>query len=193
MARPEDDPGATAAFHLALPSPYGDLGLAWRTSGAEARVLRVYLPNQWAAQPDEVRAAAGSSSAAPAAIARFAADMQRFLDGAAVALGVELLALEQCGAFQRRVLLAEHAIPRGCVTSYGRLAAWVGAPGAARATGGALARNPFPIVVPCHRALAADGGLGGFQGGLAMKRALLEAEGVVVSTSGRVIAPRWHY
>jgi methylated-DNA-[protein]-cysteine S-methyltransferase len=193
MLRSEDDASATTVAYLALSSPYGDLGLAWQAAGAQPRVLRIYLPNQWAAQPDELRVGAGSPSAAPAAIARLATDMQRFLDGAAVALGIELLALEQCSAFQRCVLLAEHAIPRGYVTSYGRLAAWVGAPGAARAVGGALARNPFPIVVPCHRALATDGGLGGFQGGLAMKRALLEAEGVAVSTRGRVNTPRWHY
>jgi methylated-DNA-[protein]-cysteine S-methyltransferase len=56
-----------------------------------------------------------------------------------------------------------------------------------------LARNPFPIIIPCHRAIRSDGRLGGFQGGPAMKRALLELEGVEISAAGRVLAERFYY
>ncbi|MBN2566310.1 MAG: methylated-DNA--[protein]-cysteine S-methyltransferase [Candidatus Eisenbacteria bacterium] len=62
-----------------------------------------------------------------------------------------------------------------------------------RVVGRALATNPFPVVVPCHRAIRSDGGLGGYQGGVAMKRALLEFVGVAVSSAGRVVAPRQYY
>ena len=55
MLRSEDDASATTVAYLALSSPYGDLGLAWQAAGAQPRVLRIYLPNQWAAQPDELR------------------------------------------------------------------------------------------------------------------------------------------
>jgi methylated-DNA-[protein]-cysteine S-methyltransferase len=129
----------------------------------------------------------------PAPIRDLVEHMRRFLDGQDVELRVDLLALDTCTAFQRRVLLAEHGVPRGWVTTYGRLAVHVGVPGGARAAGGALAGNPFPIVIPCHRAIASDGGLGGYQGGLAMKRRLLEAEGVALSERGRVLAPRLFY
>jgi len=61
-------------------------------------------------------------------------------------------------------------------------------PAAARAVGNALAGNPFPIFVPCHRAIRSDRTLGGYQGGAAMKRALLEMEGLAVSNKGKVIS-----
>jgi methylated-DNA-[protein]-cysteine S-methyltransferase len=73
------------------------------------------------------------------------------------------------------------------VTTYGRLAARLGAPGAARAVGNALARNPFPLIIPCHRCVLEGGQLGGFRGGLEMKRALLEMEGVVFDDQERVL------
>jgi len=81
-------------------------------------------------------------------------------------------------AFTRRVLEACREIPFGETRSYGELASALGAPGAARAVGQALARNPAPVVIPCHRVLGAGGKLSGFIGGLAWKKALLAHEGV---------------
>ena len=89
------------------------------------------------------------------------------------------LDMDQVPAFHRRVYEAARAIPPGMTLSYGDIAARAGAPGAARAVGQALGRNPFPIVVPCHRVLAAGGKIGGFsaQGGIATKRRMLAIEG----------------
>lgn len=82
--------------------------------------------------------------------------------------------------FNRRVQQALHArVPYGAVASYQQLADWVGEPGAARAVGVAMASNPLPVVVPCHRVVESDGGLGGFGGGLETKRQLLALEGVL--------------
>jgi methylated-DNA-[protein]-cysteine S-methyltransferase len=78
--------------------------------------------------------------------------------------------------FQRAVWEATRRIPHGQTRSYGWVAQQLGKPGAARAVGQALGRNPFPIIVPCHRVLAGDGGLGGFSDGLEMKKLLLELE-----------------
>ena len=83
-------------------------------------------------------------------------------------------------AFQRAVWQALLKIPRGRTISYGELARRVGRPGAARAVGQAVGSNPVPILVPCHRVVASDGTLGGFGGGLPMKRTLLRQEGVAV-------------
>ena len=80
--------------------------------------------------------------------------------------------------FQRRVWEALTEIPPGETTSYGEIAIEVGKPGAARAVGGAVGRNPISIVVPCHRVIAGDGSLGGYGGGLDRKRWLLAHEGV---------------
>jgi len=87
--------------------------------------------------------------------------------------------MDQVPAFHRRVYEVARAIPPGMTLSYGEIAARAGAPGAARAVGQALGRNPFPIVVPCHRVLAAGGKIGGFsaQGGIATKRRMLAIEG----------------
>jgi methylated-DNA-[protein]-cysteine S-methyltransferase len=83
------------------------------------------------------------------------------------------------GDFGRRVLGRTAAIPFGEVSSYGEVARDIGSPGAARATGNALGANPMPIVVPCHRVLAAGGALGGYTGGTQRKEALLRIEGVL--------------
>jgi len=80
--------------------------------------------------------------------------------------------------FDRRVLMLARSIPPGATLTYGELAARLGSPGAARAVGRALGRNPFAIVVPCHRVLAAGGKPGGFSahGGTATKLRLLALE-----------------
>ena len=79
--------------------------------------------------------------------------------------------------FAQDVLRATAKVPFGQVTSYGRVAEAAGSARASRAAGNALGSNPIPIVVPCHRVLHADGGLGGYSGGLERKRYLLELEG----------------
>ncbi len=76
----------------------------------------------------------------------------------------------------RRVLLEVCRIPYGETRSYGEVAALAGKPGAARYVGGCMAGNPFPVFVPCHRVVRADGGLGGFGGGLELKRRMLAME-----------------
>lgn len=80
--------------------------------------------------------------------------------------------------FQRQVWRSLRDIPYGSVVSYAELAAMVGRPGAFRAVGQANGANPLPIVLPCHRVVASGGRIGGYGGGLAMKRRLLALEGV---------------
>jgi len=104
-----------------------------------------------------------------------------------------MVALEVCGEFQRRVLLAEYGIPRGWVSTYGRIAKHIGVAGGSRAVGRALAENPFPIIIPCHRAVRSDGEIGGYQGGSGMKRALLAMEGVEFTGSGMALMQRVYY
>ena len=127
------------------------------------------------------------------AIRLMAEGIQSFLKGEAVQFQLNLVDLGECSEFQTRVLLAEYGIPRGWVSTYGRIAMRLGSPGAARAVGTALSRNPFPIIIPCHRAIRSNGDLGGFRGGLNMKRALLELEGVELSQTGRVLTSRFYY
>jgi methylated-DNA-[protein]-cysteine S-methyltransferase len=91
------------------------------------------------------------------------------------------VALDERGVdeFRRAVYTAAREIVPGTTRSYGDIARAIGRPDAARDVGAALARNPFPIIVPCHRVVAANGALTGFSapGGLATKRRMLELEG----------------
>lgn len=86
--------------------------------------------------------------------------------------------LSSGSAFQRRVWEVLRTIPRGKTLTYTEVAAAIGRPKAVRAVGGACGANPVPVLVPCHRVLAAHGGLGGFSGGLDWKRTLLAREGI---------------
>jgi methylated-DNA-[protein]-cysteine S-methyltransferase len=84
-------------------------------------------------------------------------------------------------AFHEDVLRELARVPYGLTTTYGALAAQVGHPKAARAVGTVMNRNPIPIVLPCHRVIGANGSLTGYAGGLAVKRRLLELEGVLLA------------
>jgi len=110
--------------------------------------------------------------------------------------------------FHAKALAACGRIPYGATVSYGRLAERIGKAGAARAVGQAMASNPVPLVIPCHRVVASDGDLGGFMGGtagLGLKRRLLELEGrskvqsqrpkvkgIALAVGSRLKAPRPH-
>ena len=156
----------------------GRCGVAWGDRG----VAGIQLPE---AGERETRArmlqrfpAAGEAQPPPE-VQRVIDRIVALLRGEASDLSTIALDMEEVPAFHRRVYEVARAIPSGMTLSYGEIAARAGAPGAARAVGQALGRNPFPIVVPCHRVLAAGGKIGGFsaQGGVATKRRMLAIEG----------------
>ena len=90
--------------------------------------------------------------------------MVALLSGKPRDLGVVALDLGTADPFERSVWEVASTIPPGRTSTYGEIAGRLGEPGAARAVGRALGRNPVPIIVPCHRVLAADGNMGGFSG-----------------------------
>jgi len=102
------------------------------------------------------------------------------------------ISLDHLSPFQRRVAAACRAIPCGATQSYGQLAATAGSPGAARAVGQVMATNRYPILVPCHRVVAAGGRLGGFSApqGLSLKRQLLAFEAGVADNELRLSPAR---
>jgi methylated-DNA-[protein]-cysteine S-methyltransferase len=178
-----------------IPStPLGPVVVIWDRLPGGPRVCRILLSKPGATAGAQ---AAALYPGAPTGSCRemdvLAASILGFLEGEPVRFSLDLTAMDTRPAFQQAVLRAEHGIPRGRVSTYGLIAAHLGARQAARAVGQALATNPFPIIVPCHRAVRSDGGLGGFQGGPAMKRALLEREGIPFDRAGRVAVARFHY
>ena len=88
--------------------------------------------------------------------------------------------------FQKSVWHALRKISLGKTKSYGEIAAAIGRPKAVRAVGGACGVNPVPVLVPCHRVLAANKKLGGFSGGLDWKRSLLKREGIILRSSAHI-------
>lgn len=135
---------------------------------------------------------AGDAAARRAAEARDA--VEAYLAGDLGALDRLDVDLDDRPAWDRRVLAAVRGIPVGATASYGGVARMIGTPGAARAVGGAVGRNPVGLAIPCHRVIAGDGTLGGYGGGwwggraagLELKRELLAREGVEIPAS----APR---
>jgi len=183
----------TSAGFTEVQTVSGQVGLSWGYSGYAPRVHRITLPGD-PRQPAEGAGALPYVTDPPDRRLRALIDGIRwFLEGHDVQFDPGILDLDRCQPFQRSVLMAEYGIPRGYVSTYGRIARHIGRPGAARAVGNSLARNPFPIVIPCHRAVRSDGSLGGFQGGSAMKQRLLEAEGIRFGEDGKILMDRVWY
>ena len=158
-------------------TPIGRCGIAWGGRGVvsvqlpetrvdltRTRLLGRFPDAREARPPPAVRSAIG--------------DIVALLRGEAIDLSAVALDMDQLPAFQRRVYETARRVPAGATLTYGEIAARLGAPGSARAVGRALGQNPFAIVVPCHRVLAAGGKIGGFSahGGARTKRRLLELE-----------------
>jgi methylated-DNA-[protein]-cysteine S-methyltransferase len=154
-------------------TPIGRCGIAWSARG----ITRVRLPEA------SLAAAAGGD---PPPTIRDAIDrLQTLLSGAPADLSGVPLDDAAVPEFHRRVYEIVRRIPAGETRFYGEIAAELGETGAARAVGQALGRNPWPIIVPCHRVLAAAGRPGGFSapGGTATKMRLLEIDGASVTRS----------
>lgn len=165
--------GGYALFDTAI----GRCALVWRGG----LVVGAALPesSDERARGSLARRFPGAAEADPPPFAADAiARITALLAGAASDLAGIRLDLEG-SAFERNVWQSARRIPRGEVRTYGDIARDIGAPGAAQAVGIALGRNPAPIIVPCHRVLAADGRSGGFSapGGVATKFRILEIEG----------------
>lgn len=155
----------------------GRCGIAWNEKGVTA----LQLPE---ARDAETRARVagrcpgGREAAAPARIQAVMDQIGALLEGRAQELDAVPLDMEEVPPFHRRVYEITRTIPAGATLSYGEVARRLGSPGSARAVGQALGRNPFAIIVPCHRVLAANGKVGGFSasGGITTKLELLSLE-----------------
>jgi methylated-DNA-[protein]-cysteine S-methyltransferase len=185
---------ATSATHYTMfKTAVGELGLGWN----EKEIVSIQLP-----MSSELEVATrlqerlpGALLAPPSGPAKKAiAKISKHLDGTAQDFSDLPLSFEGVTPFKQRVYSATRAIGYGETRSYGELAELAGSPGASRAVGQAMATNPYPIVVPCHRVLAANGKPGGFGGGeraLELKARLLAIEGVSLSlrTSRQLALP----
>ncbi|MBW3593407.1 MAG: methylated-DNA--[protein]-cysteine S-methyltransferase [Actinobacteria bacterium] len=171
------DAGLLDAAYDLVDSPVGPLLVA----ASERGVCRISFDADPEREIDRLAAAVGTRVLrSPRRLDEARRELEEYFDGARTAFALRVdLAL--AGAFQRAVLQELARVPYGETTTYGSLAAKVGNPRAARAVGGAMNRNPIPIVLPCHRVVGSSGALVGYGGGLERKRALLELEGAALA------------
>jgi O-6-methylguanine DNA methyltransferase len=158
-------------YWLRSPSPWGTL----RLLATERGLCRIVLPGEEGIDRWVARYLAGAVAVEGAEILQQAqTQLQAYFAGRRRAFD---LPLDIYGTpFQKGVWALLQDVPYGETRSYAQLAAALGRPRAARAVGQANGANPLPIVIPCHRVIQADGSLGGYGGGLALKSALLQLE-----------------
>jgi len=170
-------PTSVRAFAL-FETAIGTCGIAWN----ERATIAVQLPERDSAATRarlRRRFPEAREAAPPVDVAAVIARIVALLRGERVDLTAVSLDMDAVPDFDRDVYVAARAIPPGATLTYGEIAKRIGRPGAARKVGVALARNPFAIVVPCHRVVAANGKTGGFSagGGVKAKLRLLAIEG----------------
>ena len=174
--------GRSAHHYLIFETAGGYCGIAWNEIG----ITRFQLPARSAEATERhlLRRLPGAESGTPTAEADAAiAAVKRYFEGEAVDFSHVRLDLDGQEDFFKQIYDAARRVGWGQTTTYGTLAKQLGAgPEAARDVGQAMAKNPVPLIIPCHRVLAAGGKVGGFSapGGAASKVRMLELEGVQV-------------
>ncbi len=184
------DAGLWYVFHDMTDSSFslfetaiGSCGIAWNERG----IVLLQLPEKSERLTRGrvlERLPRAEEVAPPREVKRAIAGIAALLDGKGGDLSTLVLDMERVPPFHKRVYELTRTIPPGQTLSYGEIATRLGSPGAARAVGQAMQKNPFAIIVPCHRVLAAGGKLGGFtaNGGLLTKKKMLEIEGAAPVT-----------
>jgi methylated-DNA-[protein]-cysteine S-methyltransferase len=160
-------------YWCSLPSPVGRVLVAASDTG----LVRVgFRRNEASFVADLQRSLDAEPVRSPARTAEIVHQLRAYFAGERRAFDLQI-DFRHVSPFLRRVLSAAAAVPAGQVVSYGEIARRIGQPRGSRAVGQALGRNPMPIILPCHRVIAAGGKIGGYGGGLRMKRTLLRIEG----------------
>jgi methylated-DNA-[protein]-cysteine S-methyltransferase len=178
----------TTSTHV-FPTDLGWMALAWSSDrlkrltfghpSAAAAIASLEVDDEWTSS---------EANSTPAWISELASRLQSYAAGNDERFDDVPLDLSHLSEFQGRVVNSCRRIGRGKVRSYGELAQIAGSPGAARAVGSVMAKNRFPIIVPCHRVVGSAGSLGGFSArdGVNMKRRMLELEGAAVTKPQRM-------
>jgi O-6-methylguanine DNA methyltransferase len=185
-------PARAAPLFTLFETRFGSCGIAWRDDA----ITRIQFAEASAAETEQKLIAAGARrlrrGLPPPFVRQAVQQLRRHLSGSLQDLSQLPLAMDQLPPARQRLYQAARSIPAGQTATYQELAKRAGLPGAARAAGAAMAVNPFIVVVPCHRVLAANGDLHGFSapGGVVTKRRLLALEGVATSIPRRPVPRR---
>ncbi|KKB79829.1 hypothetical protein VW35_04860 [Devosia soli] len=164
-------------FSTTFDTALGQFALVWTDRG----IRRVFLPgNEAIALEYRLDILGAERGEPPRAVASVIDKIEDYADGESVDFAETALDLDGIPSFHRRCYDMLLTIPRGSTTTYGDMARQLGDIGLSRAVGQAMGANPVPLIIPCHRVVAAKGGAGGFSapGGTATKRVMLALEGV---------------
>ncbi len=151
----------------AVPSPWGDFYLL----ASERGITRLEFPGF------KIKTLNSQNSSASAVLRRGAKILSDYFKGKPADFSSMSFDLQSKTDFEKKVLRRLLAVGRGKTVSYGELARAAGFPGAARAAGSVMRKNPLPVLIPCHRVFAAGNKIGGYSKGLGWKKRLLELEG----------------
>lgn len=166
-------------YFTSFDSPYGPIYVYWRSVSGMPKIVRVCISEAIRLEyigKKNVYFKKRSCTEIDGVIDT----MQSYFSGKVISLNLDVLDLSLLPAFQKSVLLAQANIARGDTNTYKDLAEKIGKPKSFRAAGSALANNPFPIIIPCHRTIKSDGTIGEYQGGKEMKYKLLRMEGAKI-------------
>ena len=181
-------------FYTTFPSQFKPFTIIWNEKNNKMLLQRIFLSDPNNTSEDKCYDAFQNVKPKnSASIDELGKKIQEFLNGKAQEFNKSLLDFSLCYPIQKKVLDAEAQIPRGWISTYKKIAIAIKHPNSARVIGNALANNPFPIIIPCHRAIKSNGEIGGFQGGIQMKRRLLEFEGIKFTQNGKVLLERVYY
>jgi len=176
------------AYYTLTTTALGDVGVVWKRKNNSPAIVKICLPV--ASEKIEnivLRNFPDAGLRSHGDVKKVCDSLLEYLAANVTVFSLHMVDMSICTEFQRNVLNQTWLIPRGMVSTYKGLAGRTGIPGGARAVGMALASNPFPLVIPCHRVIRTDGSLGGFGGGLEMKKKLLGIEGVAFNEKGKVL------
>ena len=171
-------------YHL-FDTEIGLCGIAWSDDG----VTRFRLPDPDRDAAERALGGKAAAQAPPPHVATVIAEAQRYFAGQRIDFAATALDLAGIDPFRRTIYDALRAVGWGETVTYGELAKRAGSPGAAQDVGVAMARNPVPLIIPCHRVLAAGGKLGGFSapGRTEAKQRMLALEGVFIDNQPRLL------
>ncbi len=168
-------------FYKIIETKIGKLCILWQYENKRTRIIQIILPgfslkSLKSNHPKIQNKTNGIIDA-------LASKINRYIQGKTAKFKFNKLQLQKLGNFQKKVLMLTAKIPYGSVSTYGAIAKKLGIKrGGAQAVGQALAKNPFPIIIPCHRVIKSDGTSGGFGGNTNLKKRLLAIEGIILKS-----------
>ena len=169
-----------------ISSPFSDsFYLLWANIKGKPKIIRLYL-NKKDFLSDIQQKQKKIKQNSCNEIENIKKNMRTFLQGQDVLFDTNLLFWNQITDFQKEVLLYTKTIPTGQIQTYSEIAVSINAPTAIRAVGNALSKNPFPILIPCHRVIKKDLSLGKYQGGILLKKKLLQLEKIKFDKNGKI-------